>query len=642
MEVRSIEYTITVDTGQSVRKINNLTKSLKGLQEASNGASSALNGGGASGGEAGSHNAGGGKQTGGSPAEQLKKTGAAAGTAATKIAKVKKPMSGLLGQLARVAKYRILRGIITGIASAFSEGWKNMYQWNKALGGEFAAAMDSLASSATTFKNSLAVASAPLIEALAPVVANLASLFANLATNASRFFAILTGADHYYEATTASVTAYGNAAGSAAKKVRTLLKFDEINRLEEKNKGSGSGSSGTYSGGGFARKELDKSIKDMSLLSRLKLALESWDFSLGNLFSGDNVLTKLLLALGALKLTGFVFKKVGFAKLGISLMGVALGFYIGSAVADAMGIKNSFGKTLVQALSAALVGGFVASLFIGTGGAIVIGLGAAIAIILNALSTEQGKADAKAWWESFKPKLKSIFTGKSLGDITAEWADKILQIFVPTKVTTTVDSVETDSTDGANKTFLDRLKELFGKGSTTNTTDVTVTDVEASEGKDATKKAVEWLNNKYKQWTVPAEVTIDIKKVTVDGKKDVTMDIGGSTDSKGNYKNEIKLKEAATGGFINTGELFVAREAGPEMVGTINGRTAVANNDQIVQGIASGVAQAQSAQNALLREQNSLLRDILNKGSGISTGSIASAFERANRREGSTIVAVGG
>ena len=120
------------------------------------------------------------------------------------------------------------------------------------------------------------------------------------------------------------------------------------------------------------------------------------------------------------------------------------------------------------------------------------------------------------------------------------------------------------------------------------------------------------------------------------------MDIGGYQDPKGNYKNEVKLKAAAAGGYINSGQLFVAREAGPEMVGQIGNRTAVANNDQIVQGIASGVAQAQSAQNALLREQNSLLRDILNKGSGISTGSIASAFERANRREGSTIVAVGG
>lgn len=45
----------------------------------------------------------------------------------------------------------------------------------------------------------------------------------------------------------------------------------------------------------------------------------------------------------------------------------------------------------------------------------------------------------------------------------------------------------------------------------------------------------------------------------------------------------------ADGGFLNTGEMFIARESGPEMVGTINGRTAVANNDQIVKGITNGV-----------------------------------------------------
>jgi hypothetical protein len=48
----------------------------------------------------------------------------------------------------------------------------------------------------------------------------------------------------------------------------------------------------------------------------------------------------------------------------------------------------------------------------------------------------------------------------------------------------------------------------------------------------------------------------------------------------------------ANGGFVSTGEVFIAREAGPEMVGTIGGRTAVANNDQIVEGIRQGVYEA--------------------------------------------------
>lgn len=74
----------------------------------------------------------------------------------------------------------------------------------------------------------------------------------------------------------------------------------------------------------------------------------------------------------------------------------------------------------------------------------------------------------------------------------------------------------------------------------------------------------------------------------------------------------------ATGGYPKSGELFLARENGsPEMVGKMGGNTAVANNEQIVTGISSGVSKgvsdANREQNALLREQNDLLRRLLQK-----------------------------
>ena len=66
-----------------------------------------------------------------------------------------------------------------------------------------------------------------------------------------------------------------------------------------------------------------------------------------------------------------------------------------------------------------------------------------------------------------------------------------------------------------------------------------------------------------------------------------------------------------TGGFPEDG-LFMANHN--ELVGRFsNGKTAVANNEQIVAGIASGVRDANAEQNALLREQNQLLRAILEK-----------------------------
>ncbi len=61
----------------------------------------------------------------------------------------------------------------------------------------------------------------------------------------------------------------------------------------------------------------------------------------------------------------------------------------------------------------------------------------------------------------------------------------------------------------------------------------------------------------------------------------------------------------AKGGFPDVGELFVAREAGPEMVGTMGNRTAVANNDQIVEGIKGGVFDAIVQAAPLFRQQES-------------------------------------
>ena len=55
----------------------------------------------------------------------------------------------------------------------------------------------------------------------------------------------------------------------------------------------------------------------------------------------------------------------------------------------------------------------------------------------------------------------------------------------------------------------------------------------------------------------------------------------------------VSLSGYASGGFPERGELFMARENGmTEMVGSFGSRTAVANNDQIVAGIATGVRAA--------------------------------------------------
>lgn len=99
----------------------------------------------------------------------------------------------------------------------------------------------------------------------------------------------------------------------------------------------------------------------------------------------------------------------------------------------------------------------------------------------------------------------------------------------------------------------------------------------------------------------------------------------------------------ASGGYPETGELFMARENGVnEMVGRIGSRNTVANNDQIVAGITAGVASANAEQNELLREQNQLLMAILEKGFNatleIDGRELVSAYDRRAARNGFSFI----
>jgi hypothetical protein len=107
--------------------------------------------------------------------------------------------------------------------------------------------------------------------------------------------------------------------------------------------------------------------------------------------------------------------------------------------------------------------------------------------------------------------------------------------------------------------------------------------------------------------------------------------------------NIPKIPLLAEGGFPEQGQMFIAREAGAEMVGNIGRRTAVVNNEQIVASISGGVAEANEEQNVLLREQNSLLRAILEKDTGtyLDGKSLTNSVEKYQRERGRVLITGG-
>lgn len=85
----------------------------------------------------------------------------------------------------------------------------------------------------------------------------------------------------------------------------------------------------------------------------------------------------------------------------------------------------------------------------------------------------------------------------------------------------------------------------------------------------------------------------------------------------------------ADGGFVDQGQLFIAREAGAEMVGSIGRRTAVANNDQIVDGITYGVREANDdVVTAIYAVAQQIIAEMRNQGNG---GGGGYDFDRAVR-----------
>ena len=153
--------------------------------------------------------------------------------------------------------------------------------------------------------------------------------------------------------------------------------------------------------------------------------------------------------------------------------------------------------------------------------------------------------------------------------------------------------------------------------------------------KDTFTKA--W-NGIVKVFSIAGEIFVDIKdgivsafKFVVNGiikgiNKVVSIPFGAINDALTFLKNlEIvgiqpfknlrsinvpQIPLLASGGVVDSGQMFIAREAGPELVGSIGKKTAVANNDQIISGIESGVYRAIIAANSTNKGGSQTIRII--------------------------------
>lgn len=200
---------------------------------------------------------------------------------------------GLGGGLKNILKYafgiRSLFVLVNKLRSALVDGFKNLAQYS----GETNNSISMLMSSLTQLKNAFAAAFAPILNVVAPILNTLIQKIISVVNTFGQLTSALTGKGTYITAKKVQqdyAKSLNNNASSAknAQKAnkdlqRTILGFDQINKMDDNSSSDDSGNNGADTSGGlspsdmFETKEIPSKIKGLADL--IKQAWKEADFT---------------------------------------------------------------------------------------------------------------------------------------------------------------------------------------------------------------------------------------------------------------------------------------------------------------------------------------------------------------------------
>lgn len=322
--------------------------------------------------------------------------------------------------------------------------------------------------------------------------------------------------------------------------------------------------------------------------------------------------------------------------VGLLAIGAILAF---SGANIPLGIGLMIGGAVLLASSVALkwkalkqnIGSVIAGLLQKIGGALIV-IGAVLAfsgialplgiglMAAGAVSMLVGQGMSEIDWDKLKGKVSSIvstmlgivgkallvvgailaFSGVALplgiglmvagvGALIASSAMSIDWKKLPNQINTTVTNLTKTIENSISKTLENlRVKLATFKAKITNGMEIISNKVK-SAGTKATNGIVSVVKSSLNAVFRLAENVINFFIRGLNNAVSIINTVPGVHLS---YVAEVKIPKLANGGIVNEGQAFIARERGPELVGNVGNKTAVMNNDQIVESVSNGVYRA--------------------------------------------------
>lgn len=512
--------------------------------------------------------------------------------------KSKSPLDAFVASLKRIAFYRILRGIIKSITQAFQEGLEKAYLFSSGMIGEghrFAEAMDSIKAAGNQMKGQLGSAFIALLAAIQPVINAIISLVTRAADAIAQFFAVFSGRGTTYlkaEKSSAKLVDNMKAGGAAAKEWKNqLLGFDEINRLNEPSDGGGGGGTDPLAGFGMVETPISEFIQNLGnaikngdwgtvgemlsgklkeMLDKVAQSIKDFDFSefARNIFGG---IRDFLNNFDITSVTGSLSDIVANILKGLA------DFINGSTD---VGLIDAITNFISRAIEGIKVGEILSALaylvatIIGQLPVLILRLIGGLVDFLGGLAQSLGWDTIAGFLKGIAEKARNIAqeVKETFVDPFVEGVKNLLGIHSPSTV---FSSIGTDVVQG----FWNGIQEKWSSF------------IRAFHG--LWNGLLSW----WKSLSLPAfhipSPHFSWSYSQASGLIAKALEFVGLPATI----PHLNISWYANGGFPDEGQLFFANEngAGPEMVGTIGGNTAVANNDQIVEGIRQGVYEAVSA-----------------------------------------------